>query len=80
MAQPNNCSWRKLRSRGTQAAELDKLLNLLYALDQSVVELSMHVYKVPLRDRAAMRAQNRQVHDMVREQLAAIPLTRLKDV
>jgi len=69
MPQPNKQSMRKLRSHGVRATDLDKLLNALRALDRTVVEISMNVYKVPRRDRAAMLEQHRRLHDMVRERL-----------
>ena len=69
MAQPNKQPWRKLHSHGVRATDLDKLLSALRALDRAVVEISMSVYKVPRRDRAAMLEQHRRLHDMVREGL-----------
>jgi hypothetical protein len=66
---PYKQPWRKLRSRGVRATDVDKLLNALRALDRTVVEISMEVYKVPRRDRAAMLEQHRRLHDMVRERL-----------
>ena len=79
MPQPNSHPWRKLRSRSTRATDLDKLLNLLRALDRTVVEISMNIYDVPRCDRAAMLEQHRVLHDMVRERIATIPLTRLRN-
>ncbi|HTT23509.1 MAG TPA: hypothetical protein VMG82_31565 [Candidatus Sulfotelmatobacter sp.] len=74
MPQPNKQSWRKPRFRAVRATDLDKFLNALRALDRSVVEISMKIYKVPRRDRPAMLEQHRRLHDMVRERLAAIPV------
>ncbi len=53
MPQPDKQPWRKLRSRGVRATDLDKLLNAFRALDRTVVEISMKAYNVPRRDRAA---------------------------
>jgi hypothetical protein len=33
------------------------------------MEISMDVYKIPQRDRAAMREQHRRLHDTIRERL-----------
>jgi len=69
MPQPNRQSSRKRRSHGIRATDLDELLNALRALDRTVVEISMNVYKVPRRHRAALLEQHRRLHDMVRERL-----------
>jgi hypothetical protein len=69
MSHPNNQLGRNLRSHGIRAGELDRLLNALRALDRTVVEISMHIYKVPRRDRTAMRKQHRCLHDAIRERL-----------
>lgn len=60
---------RKLLTRLANARDLDNLLEILLALDRSVVELSMHVYNVPLGHQRAMREQNRCLHDAVRRRL-----------
>ena len=70
MSQPNKQPWRKLRSHGVRASDVDKLLNALRALDRIVVEISTRLYKIPRCDRAAMREQNRRLHDTIRERLA----------
>ena len=80
MPQPNKRSWRKVRSRITRATDLNELLDLLRALDRTVVEMSMKVYKVPRHDRPAMLEQHRRLHDLVRDQFSAIPLTRPRNV
>ena len=72
MSQPNKQSGRKLRSHSVRATDLDKLLDAFRALDRTVVEISMNVYKVPRRDRATMLEQHRRLHDMVRERLPRI--------
>ena len=45
------------------------MLDILLALDRAVVEVSMHLYNLPPRDRFAMREQNQRLHDAVREHL-----------
>jgi hypothetical protein len=67
MSHTNRQPWRNLRSHGFRAGDLDRLLNALRALDRTVVEISMHIYKVPPRDRTAMRKQHRRLHDTIRE-------------
>ncbi len=69
MSQPNRQSRGKSRSRIVRASDVEKLLNTVRALDRTVVEISMHIYKVPRRDRAAMRERHRRLHDSVRERL-----------
>lgn len=72
MPQPNRQSSPKLRRHGVRATDLNKFLNALRALDRTVVEISMKIYKVPRRDRAAMLEYQRLLHDKVRERLVAI--------
>ena len=69
MHQPAKQQLRKLRSRGIPASQVDKFLNAFRALDRTVVEMSMHIYKIPRRDRAAMLKQHRRLHDTVRRRL-----------
>lgn len=69
----------KLRSGSTRATDLEKLLNVFRALDRTVVEISMKVYKVPHRHRAAMLEQHRRLHDMVRERLPLLLYQPEKD-
>ncbi len=69
MSQPNKEQWRKLRTHSLRPNDLDKLLDALRALDRTVVEISMHIYKVPRRDRTAMRERHRRLHDTIRERL-----------
>jgi len=66
MSQPNKQPRRKLRS-GVHASNVGKLLDALRALDSTMVEISMHIYKFPSRDRAAMREHHRRLHDTLRE-------------
>lgn len=79
MPQPDKQPWRKLRSRGVRATDLDKLLNAFRALDRTVVEISMKAYNVPRRDRAAMLEQHRRLHEMVRERLPRLLYQSEKD-
>jgi hypothetical protein len=69
MSRPNKQSCRKLRSDHIRATDMHKLLDAIRALDQAVVEISMKVYNVPRRDRAAMLQQHHRLHDIVRERL-----------
>jgi len=70
MSQPNKQPWRKLRSHGVRASDVDKLLDVLRELDLIVVEISTRIYKIPRRDRAAMRERNRRLHETIREHLS----------
>ncbi len=72
MSQPNRQSWRKSRSDGIRARDVDKLLRALRALDRVVIEISTRMYKMPRRDRAAMREQNRRLHNTIRERLSRL--------
>ena len=69
MAQPNQQQWRKSRPNGLRIGAVDKLFHALRVLDRTVVEISMHMYKVPRRDRAAVLKQHRRLHDTIRENL-----------
>lgn len=69
MSQPNNQLSRNSLFQGVRASDVDRLLNALRALDRTVVEISMHIYKIPHRDRTAMRKQHRCLHDTIRERL-----------
>lgn len=80
MPQPRKHLWRKAGPRRPRPTDLDQLLNLLRSVDRTVVEMSMKIYKVPRRDRAAMLEHHRRLHDMVREQFSAIPFARPKSV
>jgi hypothetical protein len=66
MSHPKKQPPRKLHS---QPGDIHELLNALLALDRTVVEVSMNLYKIPRRDRAAMREQQRWLHDAVRQRL-----------
>lgn len=53
-----------------RASDVDKLLNALRTLDRIVIEISSRIYKIPPRERAAMREQNRRLHHAIREHLS----------
>jgi hypothetical protein len=63
----NPSRWRKPQDRMTRRYDLNQVLDILLAFDQSVVECSMRLYNVPRRDRVAMREQNRRLHHALRE-------------
>ena len=69
MTRYNKEKRKKLLARSASVQDLDHLLDILLALDRSVVELSMHVYNVPPRHQLAMREQNRCLHEAVRKRL-----------
>jgi hypothetical protein len=58
---------RKPHGQIMRRDDLNKMLDILLAVDRSVVESSMRLYKVPRRDRVAMRAQIRRLHHALRE-------------
>jgi hypothetical protein len=47
----------------------DQMMDVLLALDRMLVEVSMHLYKLPRHERLAMRKQNRHLHKTVRQHL-----------
>lgn len=51
------------------AMDPSQMLDVLFALDRMVVEVSMHLYNVERRDRAKIRGSNRRLHAVVRKQL-----------
>lgn len=69
MSQPTKQPSRNLRAHAVRANDLNQLLNALRALDRYVVEVSMHIYNIPRRHRAAMLKQHRRLHDAIRERL-----------
>ncbi len=68
MAQPKKHEWQRLQTPDG-ARELHRMLDVLLALDRTVVELSMRLYKIPQRHQVAMREQNRQLHAAFRARL-----------
>lgn len=76
MSQPNTQRPRKRRYHGNvPVTEVNKFLNAFRALDRTVVEISMHIYKVPQHHRAAMLKQHRRLHDTVRKRLPRLLYT-----
>jgi hypothetical protein len=69
MTRRHKGDWRKLRKGLVRTSDLDNLMNILLALDRTVVELSMHVYKIPRGHQLAMREQNRILHEAFRDRL-----------
>jgi hypothetical protein len=69
MTSHNKKEGRKLRSQGLSPHDPAEMLDHLLALDRMLVEVSMRLYNVSRRDRFTMRAQNRRLHDAVREHL-----------
>ena len=69
MTSHNKREARKLRSQTLSQHDPKEMLDVLLALDRMLVEVSMRLYKVPRRDRFTMRAQNRRLHDAVRQHL-----------
>lgn len=56
---------REARDPVTHRGDLSQTLDILLALDRSMVEFSMGLYNVPRRDRALMRQQNRDRKSVV---------------
>lgn len=69
MTSQNKREWHKLRSQVLSQRDPNEMLDVLLALDRMLVEVSMRLYKVPRRDRFAMRKHNRRLHDAVRQHL-----------
>ena len=80
MPQPTKQRWRRTSvPQSVQARDIDQFLNALRAMDRTVVEISMHIYKVPLSDRAALLKQHRRLHDTVRKRLPRFLYPRQRD-
>jgi hypothetical protein len=69
MTQQDRRKLRALHERVAGESDLNRLLDIILALDRMVVELSMRAYNLPRRERFTMREQNRRLHDAVRERL-----------
>ncbi len=69
MTQQNKLKCRGLESPATSESDPKTMLEILLALDRAVVEVSMHLYNLPPRDRFVMREQNQRLHEAVREHL-----------
>lgn len=59
---------RALRANSSPT-DLTEMLEMLLALDRSVVEVSMQLYSLDRGERHKMRSQNRRLHAAVRHQL-----------
>ncbi|GEM_PF-3463122 len=69
MTSQNKREGRKLHSEALSPCDPAEMLDQLLALDRMLIEVSMRLYKVPRRERFTMRAQNRRLHDAVRQHL-----------
>jgi hypothetical protein len=65
--------WRALRNRAVRETDPKRALDMFFALDRKIVELSMSVYNIPRPERFKMREQNRRLHQAVKEH---VELTR----
>lgn len=52
------------------------MLESLLVLDRALVELSMHLYNVPGRERSVLRLQTRRLHRAVRRSNASLDRQR----
>jgi hypothetical protein len=59
---------RTFQKREPQQKDPAEMLEILLALDRSIVEVSMQLYNVDQSDRRTMRAQNGRLHDAFRTQ------------
>lgn len=59
-------------SSNAQAKNAKLPLDVLFALDRMVVEVSMQLYDVDGRDRARMRRENRRLHATVRQHFSSL--------
>jgi len=53
---------RNLRTSAVNGRDPGEMLEVLLALDQLVMELSMYIYNIPHDDQFVMRKQNRRLH------------------
>jgi hypothetical protein len=67
MPQPTKQKRHVVYDQVTRRNDPYTLLDSWLALDRRVVELSMRRYGVPRRDRFMIRAQQRRLHDALRE-------------
>ena len=80
MPQPKAQSRRKPRNRANPYSDIQNLLEVIRVLDRSVVEISMHIYGVPRRQRAKMREQHRRLHETIRGHLPRLTDSPVKDL
>ena len=69
MTKLNRAKRRESIDPVTHRGDPNQTLDILLALDRSMVEFSMGLYNVPRRDRALMREQNRRLHRALRNRL-----------
>jgi hypothetical protein len=69
MTQQNARKWRERCNHLIRESDLNKMLDVLLALDRMVVEHSMRVYNIPRLKRSIMREHNRHLHAAVRKHL-----------
>lgn len=67
MKQRDQKKRRKVVNKASSQNDRSNLLDVLLALDRTVVETSMRKYEVPDCDRAEIRAQQRCLHNAIRE-------------
>lgn len=72
MYQPHKKPSQNSHSPNVRVGDVDRLANALRALDRTVVEISMQIYKVPRRDRALMLKLHRRLHDKIRQGLPGL--------
>jgi hypothetical protein len=67
-------NYRRRHNLGSnmQARDAKLPLDVLFALDRMVVEVSMQLYNVNVRDRAQMRRQNRRLHAAVKQHFPSL--------
>lgn len=63
---------RRNVSSNVQAKAGKPPLEVLFALDRMVVEVSMQLYNVDDRDRARMRRENRRLHAALRQHFPSL--------
>ena len=67
MSQQTHRKWRETRNKVVAEPGANILLDTLLALDRKVMETSMRLYSIPLRDRLIMQAENRRLHRALRK-------------
>ena len=67
MKQRDQKKRRKVVNKASSQNDRSNLLDVLLALDRTVVETSMRKYEVPQSERAAIRAQQRHLHNAIRK-------------
>lgn len=72
MHQPYKQPSQNLRSQRVQVRNVDRLFDALRALDRTVVEISMQIYKIPRRDRTMMLKLHRRLHATIRQGLPGL--------